>query len=194
MTARFSLVVAVLLPLFATAGASEVLADAYKVDKTHSFITFRIKHFGASYCYGRFNQVKGSFDFDPADLETLSMEVEAKTKSLDTNDSKRDKHLKSPDFFNAKEFPKMTFKSTSVKRIEGNLFVMTGDLTLLGTTKSITVQLEYVGSGKGMGDSYLTGFLTTFKIKRSDFGMDFMVGKALSDEVEITVAIEGARQ
>ncbi len=194
MTARFSLVVTALLPIFAAAGASEVLADAYKVDKTHSSITFRIKHFRASYCYGRFNQVKGSFDFDPAAPESMSLEIEAKAKSLDTNDSKRDKHLKSPDFFNAKEFPKMTFKSTSVKKLEDKLFEMTGDMTLLGTTKSITVQLEHVGSGKGMGDSYLTGFVTTFKIKRSDFGMDFMVGKALSDEVEVTVAIEGARQ
>ena len=177
-------------PLGAGARLSAV---EYQVDTVHSSVIFRVKHVGVSYFYGRFNEIKGSFAFDEADPTSLVLDLEIKTESIDTNDKKRDTHLKGPDFFHAKQYKTITFKSTKAEPGEDNTYRVTGDFTLHGVTKSITVDIVHVGSGSGRRGRLLAGFETSFTIKRSDFGMDYMLG-GLGDDIRITVSLEGFRQ
>jgi polyisoprenoid-binding protein YceI len=173
--------------------ASPVRAENYKVDPVHSSIVFRSKHFNLGYIHGRFNEFSGSFRLDDKNVSESSIEMEVKAGSIDTNNAKRDGHLKSPDFFNVKQFPTITFKSSKFKKIDDQNFEVTGDLTLHGETKPVTVKLEKVGSGKDPMGGVRTGLETTFTIKRSDFGMKFML-EGIGDEVRITVAVEGVRE
>ncbi len=170
-----------------------VAAETYDIDKSHSFLLFRVKHLAVSYAHGRFNDFSGTFVVDDADPKKSTVEIEVKTESVDTGDAKRDQHLRSPDFFNAKQFRTMTFKSTSVKPAGGDKYEVTGDLALKGVTKPITVTLERVGSGKDPWGGYRTGFEGRFTLKRSDFGVDYMPD-LLGDEIVVTVAIEGVRK
>ncbi|HET6202607.1 MAG TPA: YceI family protein [Planctomycetota bacterium] len=166
----------------------------YEIDGVHSSVLFRIKHFDASFVYGRFNEVSGTLVYDEASPAASSVEVTIKADSVDTHNAGRDKHLKSPDFFNAEEFPVLSFKSKSVKGSgKGGGLEVTGDLTIHGVTKPVTVKGVHTGTGKGMKGEERAGFETTFTIKRSDFGMRFMA-EALGDEVQITVALEGVKK
>lgn len=191
----FVLGAGVLLGLTPLVGRSTTTAGAetYKVDAVHSTALFRVKHLGVSYFYGRFNKMSGTFTYDKADPSKCAFEIKIKARSIDTNSNSRDKHLKSPDFFNVREFPDITFQSTIVTSTEKNQYEVTGDLTLHGVTKAITVPLEHIGSGSGMRGGRVAGFEGTFTIKRSDFGMNFMLDK-LGDEVRITISFEGARE
>ncbi|MDZ4859279.1 MAG: YceI family protein [Candidatus Hydrogenedentes bacterium] len=168
-------------------------ADVYEVDPVHSAFLYRVKHLGASYSYGRFNEASGSFTIDAADPAKNSIEIEVKTASIDTANKARDKHLSGPDFFNATEFPTMTFKSTSFKKKEGETYEVTGDLTILGVTKSVTLDAEFVGVGKGQKGQQLAGWDATLVIDRTDFGMAFMPD-AIGAEVTIRIGIEGAKK
>jgi polyisoprenoid-binding protein YceI len=168
-------------------------ADPFKVDPVHSTVIFRVKHFGVGYIYGRFDQVSGTFAFDDNNPADSSLAMEVKTDSVDTNNPGRDKHLKGPDFFNVKEFPTISFKSKEVKKIDDQNYEVTGDLTLLSTTNPVTIKVERVGTAKGQRGGLRSGIEATFTIKRSDFGMKFMVGP-VSDEVRVTVATEGVQQ
>jgi polyisoprenoid-binding protein YceI len=127
--------------------AANASADEYQVDNKHSTVIFRVKHLGVSYFYGRFNQIEGRITFDEADPTSFVLDVEIKVESIDTNDQRRDEHLKGPDFFNAKQYKTITFKSTKVKQGKDKKYRVTGDLTLHGVTKSITVDVVHVGSG-----------------------------------------------
>lgn len=168
--------------------------ETYKVDPVHTTAIFRIKHLGVTYFYGRFNETTGSFTLNTENPCEMSFDVQIKTASVDTNSVNRNNHLKSPDFFNAKQFPTISFKSKSVQSSGENMYSVAGDLTLHGVTKPITVQMEFVGQGdKGPRSGYRAGFDVTFTIKRSDFGMNYMQGM-LGDEVTIMVGLEGVRQ
>jgi len=172
----------------AVASPASAQADAYTIDSVHSFITFKIKHLNASYAYGRINSPSGTFALE----EGGAIEVSAKTEDIDTGNGKRDQHLKGPDFFSAKEFPTLSFKSTSIKKA-GDGFAVTGDLTAKGVTKPITVTLQKVGEGQGRGGVKLMGIEGTFTIKRSDFGISYMP-EGLGDEVTLMIALEGGRK
>jgi polyisoprenoid-binding protein YceI len=166
---------------------------AFQIDAVHSSVNFRVKHLGVSYNYGRFNSISGTVNFDEKAPEKSSIEVEIKSESVDTNNPGRDKHLKSPDFFNAKQFPTITFKSTSVKKTADRMLEVTGDLTLHGVTKSIKANAEMVGSAKDpRGGGLRTGFDAMFKVKRSDFDMKFMLD-GIGDEVDIHMGLEAVR-
>ena len=168
--------------------------ETYKVDPVHTTAIFRVKHLGVTYFYGRFNETTGTFTLNTEDPSEMLFDVQIKTESVDTNATGRNNHLKSPDFFNAKQFPTISFKSESVQSRGENLYTVAGNLTLHGVTKPITVQMEFVGQGdKGPRFGYRAGFDATFTIKRSDYGMNFMQGM-LGDEVRIMVGLEGARQ
>ena len=170
-------------------------ADAYELDTAHSMIIFRAKHAGVSYNYGRFNEFSGKLTIDETDISKSTIEFEVKTASVDTANEKRDQHLRSPDFFSAKQFPVITFKSTKVNMKEGaeNMLEVTGDLELLGVKKSITVDVEITGKGKGRQGESLIGFESSFTIKRSEFGMTYGAG-AVSDDIRLTVSIEAAKK
>jgi polyisoprenoid-binding protein YceI len=181
-----ALVVAILPALAAS-------AETFQVDPVHSSVNYRIKHMNLSYSYGRFNAIAGTFDLDPADPAKGVFDFTVKTDTIDTGVAKRDGHLKSPDFFNARQFPTITFKSKSVASAGENTYDVTGDLTLHGVTKSVTLKVEQTGKGPGMGGRGAVGLLTSFTIKRSDFGMKNMIGP-VGDDVRVEVAIEGNRR
>jgi polyisoprenoid-binding protein YceI len=172
--------------------ASSASADDLKVDPMHSFVVFSVHHLGAGYVYGTFAGPSGQITYDPANPEASSFDVQVDVDSLDTRNKNRDKDLKGPDFFNVKQFPNMTFKSTSVKKSGDTTMDVTGDLTLKGVTKSITVSMEMTGSGNAMGHQH-TGFQTTFTIKRSDFGVSADPPPVIGDEVRIIVALEAIK-
>lgn len=169
-------------------------ADKYEIDTAHSMIIFRAKHAGVSYNYGRFNEFTGKLKIDE-DVSKSEVEFEVKAKSIDTGNEKRDQHLRSSDFFSAKQFPVITFKSSKVKAKEGeeDVLEVTGDLELHGVKKSITVDVEITGRGQGQKGESLIGFESTFTIKRSEFGMTFMVGP-VSDDIRLTVSIEAVHK
>ncbi len=165
-------------------------ADTYEIDTAHSMILFRAKHNGISYNYGRFNEFTGKITMD-ADVSKSTVAFEVKTASVDTANKKRDQHLRSSDFFSAKQFPVITFKSTkvSMKEAEEDILEVTGDFELLGVKKSITVDVKITGRGKGRGGESLIGFESVFTVKRSDFGMTYGAG-TVSDDIRLTVSIE----
>lgn len=169
-------------------------ADTYEIDAAHSMIIFRAKHNGVSYNYGRFNEFTGKIAMD-ADVSNNTVEFEVKAASIDTGNEKRDQHLRSSDFFSAKQFPVITFKSTKVSAKEGkeDVLEVTGDLELHGVKKSVTVDVEITGRGQGRQGESLIGFESTFTIQRSEFGMTYGMG-SVSDDIRITVSIEAAQK
>ena len=166
-------------------------ADTYEIDTAHSMILFRAKHMGITYNYGRFNEFTGKLMIDETDISKSMVEFEVKTASVDTANEKRDQHLRSSDFFSAKQFPVITFKSTKVSMKDGkeDMLEITGDLELLGVKKSITVDVEITGKAKGRQGEPLIGFESIFTIKRSEFGMTYGAG-AVSDDIRLIVTIE----
>ena len=166
-------------------------ANTYEIDTAHSMILFRAKHNGVSYNYGRFNEFTGELMIDETDISKSAVEFEVKTASVDTANEKRDQHLRSSDFFSAKQFPVITFKSTKVSMKEGkeDTLEITGDLELLGVKKSITVDVEITGKAKRRQGESLMGFESVFMIKRSEFGMTFGAG-VVSDDIRLIVTIE----
>jgi polyisoprenoid-binding protein YceI len=168
-------------------------ADPYKIDPVHSTVLFKISHLRAGKVYGRFDKFSGTFNLDPADPSKDRVEVELLTDSLDSNSQGRDKDVKGPDFLNTAQFPKATFKSTSVKKVDDNHLEVTGDLTLKSVTKPITLNVEILGNGKGMKGETRQGLEATTTLNRSDFDIKYML-PALGDEVSLTLAIEGIKE
>ena len=178
-----------------SAGSSAQAAESFKVDSVHSTVFFRVKHMGVSYSYGRFNEVTGSFSIDEADAAKSSFNIEIKTSSLDSGAANRDRHLKGSDFFDVKQFPVATFKSDSVKKLGTDRYEVSGQFTLHGVTRPLKAEVRHIGTGKGQRGGMISGFESTFTIKRSEFDMNFMIGPdKLSDEVRITISIEGGHQ
>lgn len=165
--------------------------ESFQIDPVHSKALFRVHHLGAGMFYGRFNDVSGTINFDSSGDVGPDFDVVVDVNSVDTGNEKLDGHLKSPDFFNAKEHPKLTFKSKSSKKVKDKTYEVTGDLTINGVTKPLTAQVEWMGtSEKGMGKR--CGFETIFQVKRSDFGMKYMLDNGgLGDDVRIIVSLEG---
>lgn len=166
----------------------------YTYDPAHTQVMFSVSHLGFSYSHGRFNKFSGQFMMDEQKPEGSSAEIAIDTGSIDMNSDAWDKHLKSADFFNVEKFPKMAFKSTKIVKTGEKTAEMTGDFTLLGVTKPVTmyVTLNKIGEHP-MNKNKMAGFSLTGKIKRSDFGMNYglpMVG----DDVAINVQVEGIRQ
>ena len=168
-------------------------AETYKVDAVHSSVVFRVKHLGVSYFFGVFDKVDGSFTLDPADPAKGQFQIEIQAGSVDTRNPQRDQHIKSNAFLNAQQFPKITFKSTSVSSAGKDAYEVKGDLTLHGVTKPVTVKVQQTGTGKGMRPgSTLAGVYADVTIKRSDFGMKQMI-PMISDDITLMVGLEGGR-
>jgi polyisoprenoid-binding protein YceI len=170
-------------------------ADNYGIDPGHAAAIFRINHQGFSYTYGRFNKISGVFTIDKDDAGKGSISVEIQAESIDTDLDKRDQHLRGPDFLNSKQFPTLTFKSKAIKKAGDNKLSVTGNFTLHGVTKSITIDVDKVGEGLNGRGEYRAGFETTFKIKRSDYGMTYGIkkGGGIGDEVTIILSFEGVK-
>ena len=168
-------------------------AEKFEIDPVHSTIGFKVKHL-FSYVSGRFNDVQGTITGDAAKPEESSVEVKIATKSVNTANEKRDTHLRSPDFFDAEKFPEMTFKSKKVTRTGEETADVTGDFTLHGVTKEVTLKVKFLGKGKGMTGGLQTGWEAKTTIKRSDYGLTWsklIEGvSVVGDEVEIELLID----
>jgi polyisoprenoid-binding protein YceI len=187
---RTGLVVCILSALSSAAVAQET--EAYTVDPSHAGISFKISHLGLSWVQGRFNELSGQFTLDRQNPANCSFELEAKTDSVDTNNRKRDEHLRSPDFFNSKQFPGVSFKSTSIRPAQDG-YEVTGDLTLHGVTRPVTVHLSGGKTAEFPKGVHRTGFSGELSIKRSDFGIDKYVG-AVADAVHLEMSFEGTKK
>jgi len=177
-------VAAVLLSPFATVQARDYAID---IEGAHAFVQFRVKHLGISWLYGRFNKFDGEFSYDPADDSKNSVEVVVDVASIDSNHAERDKHLRSADFLNVKKFPEAKFVSKTFTSTEGNKAKLVGDLTLMGVTKEVTLDVVKTGEGKDPWGGYRSGFEGTAVINAQDFGMP---APWLTD-VEMTWTVEG---
>jgi polyisoprenoid-binding protein YceI len=183
---------------FLLAAALPALAgDTYKIDATHSEIGFKVRHF-LSKTPGRFAKFQGTIQIDDKDLAKSSVEVSIDVASISTDNENRDKHLKSPDFFDAEKFPVITFKSTSVKEMAKGQLEVTGDFTMRGVTRKITFPITNLGtqaSPMGVRAGFVDG---TLRINRKDFGVIWNKvldngGTMLSDEVDITLNVEAVK-
>jgi polyisoprenoid-binding protein YceI len=157
---------------------------AFTVDPVHTNVIFRIKHLGTSDFYGRFNKTTGTFTLG----DTLSADITVDAASVDTNNAKRDDHVRGPDFLNAAEFGKITFSAKGLAK-SGNGYKGKGELTLHGVTKPVEVEIA-AATGKGMQGGEIAGLTTTFTIKRSDFGVKGLVGP-VGDDVTLMIGVEG---
>ncbi|CUU23641.1 YceI family protein [Duffyella gerundensis] len=174
--------------------SAAALAADYKIDKEgqHAFVNFRIQHLGYSWLYGTFKDFDGSFTFDEKNPSADKVNVTINTNSLDTNHAERDKHLRSADFLNAGKFPQATFVSTSVKK-DGDELDITGNLTLNGVTKPVTLEAKMLGEGKDPWGGYRAGFEAEGEIVLKDFNIKKDLGPA-SQKVQLIISVEGVRQ
>ncbi|MFI5403439.1 MAG: YceI family protein [Planctomycetota bacterium] len=179
----------------ASPSASLPETETYAVDAVHSSVIFRINHAGVSNFYGRFNAIDGTFTVTEGGTGSVSITIPV--DSVDTANEKRDGHLKSPDFFNAEQFPDITFKSEALKNTGGSKYEAKGTLTMHGVSKEVTVALERIGT-KDLGEKFggtRTGFDGTVTFKRSDFGMKYGIDMGmLGDEIKLFLGIEGIRK
>jgi polyisoprenoid-binding protein YceI len=173
-----------------------VLADDYTIDTkgAHASINFAIKHLGYSVLTGRFDKFEGEFSYDPAKPEASSISVKIDTGSVNSNHAERDKHLRSKDFLNVEKFPTSTFVSKKFAvGPDKNSFVITGDFTLNGVTKSITINASKVGEGKDPWGGYRAGFEGSTELKLKDFNITTALGPA-SETVKLNLNVEGIKK
>ena len=173
-------------------------SGVYNFDKAHSFIGFKVRHMGLVEVPGFFRDFTGEVNFDSKDVSKSTVSFNALTTSVDTGVAGRDKHLRTADFFEVEKFPEMTFTSTKVEK-KGKGWSVTGDLTMKGVTKSVTIPFEIAGwlpagerSGMKMG---IAGETT---INRRDFGVNYGTNlpsgiAAISDEVKVVLQIEAGK-
>jgi polyisoprenoid-binding protein YceI len=167
------------------------VADSYTIDPAHTFPNFTINHLGFSTLHGRFDKSSGKITMDRA-KGTGSVEVVVEVASVSTGFPKRDEHLRSPDFFNATEFPEMVFKSTKVS-FEGKGAKVEGQLTMKGVTKPVTLDVTSINCGvHPFSKKQVCGFNATAKIHRSDFGVNYAL-PAVGDEVDLDIEVEAVK-
>ena len=167
-------------------------ADAYKIDPVHSEVGFKIWHI-LSKTPGRFTKFQGTIQLDEKNLSKSSVEVTIDVTSINTDNEGRDKHLRSADFFDVEKFLTITFKSVGVKDKGSRQVDITGDFTMHGITKRITIPATFIGSGPGMRPgTTVAGFEASLKLNRSDYGIKTYPG-VLGEEVEISINIEAGK-
>ena len=169
----------------------------FVLDPTHTYITFFVSHIGYSDMAGMFLESEGSFTYDEEAKELKQASITVKTDSVFSNHEKRDEHLRGSDFLNVREFPEMTFVATYAEKVTDTTGKVTGDLTQLGVTKPITLDVTFNKAGNyPFGDGhYALGFDATGSFKRSEFGMTYGVdGNIVGDEIKLVIGTEGIRQ
>lgn len=186
-----------LLVLGLVALAVPALAAQYEIDTAHSAITFKIRHLTISNVKGSFDDFAGTFTFDPAAPATASVEAVIQVASISTGDTKRDDHLRNPDFFDVEKFPTMTFKSTGLTMTSASEGTLKGDLTMHGVTRPVTLAVVFNGTIKDPWGNDKAGFSATGKLDRTEFGLSYgklMEGGGLmiGNDVEFTLDIQGA--
>lgn len=170
-------------------------AAVYQIDTqgAHAFVQFKISHLGFSWLYGRFNQFEGTFNWDKDKPAASSINMKVNTKSLDSNHAERDKHLRDKDFLNVSKFPEARFESTKIVPNGKDKATVTGNLTLFGVTKPITLDAVFIGEGKDPWGGYRAGFEARTTFKPGDFGMPGKSNIEKSD-LELVISVEGIRK
>ena len=177
------------------AAASPALAaETYSFDKAHTTVGFQVRHIVTN-VGGKFNDFTGTIQVDRAKPESSSVEFTIQAASINTNEPKRDEHLRSADFFDVATHPTVTFKSTSIKANGKDSWLVTGDLTMRGVTKQVTLPVTFLGEGKDPWGNKKMGFETAITVNRKDYGINWnkaldQGGVLVADEVKVQVSVE----
>lgn len=176
-------------------GVSGAQAADYVIDTAgaHASINFRISHLGYSWVIGRFDEFSGNFRFDAANPDASGVSVEIDTASVNSNHAKRDQHIRSDDFLDVDTYPTARFESTSVRTTGPERGEITGNLTLHGVTRPITIDAVFIGEGKDPWGGWRAGFSGTTSFRIADFGIDDRLGPA-SATVYMDLHVEGVRR
>lgn len=171
----------------------------YKIDAAHSEINFKVKHLMITNVTGSFTKFDATMESSVADFSDAKISFEADVNSINTNNEQRDGHLKSDDFFNAAEFPKLSFVSTSIQKKTENTFALNGDLTIRSITKPVTLNVEFGGNMTDPWGQEKAGFEITGSINRKDFDLKWSAtteagGIVVSDEVKLQLAVQMIKQ
>lgn len=171
----------------------------YKIDAAHSEINFKVKHLMITNVTGNFTQFDATMEASADDFSDASISFEADVNSINTNNEQRDGHLKSDDFFNAEQFPKLTFVSSGLQKKSDNEYALTGDLTIRNITKTVTLDVEFGGTMTDPWGQQKAGFEISGKINRKDFDLKWTAtteagGIVVSDEVKLQLAVQMIKQ
>jgi len=194
MTSRLSMSAAAVAGLAMIAVSSPALSESFAIDPNHSGVFFMVDHLGLARIVGRFRTLSGNLEFVVDKATAGKVEITIDPNSIDTNHAKRDEHLRSPDFFNAAEFPEISFRSTAIEINGERTGRVTGDFTMLGVTKPVTMDVVFnkMGPNPMVPDQIRAGFSARGTLKRSEWGMTFGL-EGISDEVTLVVEVEAAR-
>ena len=179
---------------------SQIMAQtskSWKVDNVHSSVKFSVEHMVISEVDGNFKNFEGTISNTKDDFTDANINFSVDVNSINTDNSMRDGHLKGEDFFNAEKFPKMTFKSTSFKKVSANKYILKGDMTIRNTTKSVTFDVKYGGTAKDPYGNTKAGFKATGKINRFDYGLKWNTlteagGAMVGKDINMTLNLEFA--
>lgn len=171
----------------------------WALDPTHSSVDFSIKHMMFSKVKGSFTSFDAVIEADPEDLTSAKIEFTIDLNSVFTNNTDRDNHLRSADFFDVENHPKITFVAKSIKKTDDNEYAVTGDFTLHGVTRTETFEVEFEGAGKDPWGNEKAGFSVKGALKRSDYGLTYNAaleagGFLIGDEVKVSLQIQAAKQ
>ncbi len=186
----------IFLFILVVAAAGPVGAAEYQIDASHSTIGFQVRHMAISKTNGNFDDYSGTFSFEAGKPDSWSCEAVIQAKSINTNNEKRDDHLRSDEFFDVANFPTLTFKSTAVEMENDSEGILKGNLTIHGVTKPVEMNLEVLGTVTDPWGNERAGFSAAVKINRKDYGLEYHSvmeagGLVVGDEVKITLEIEG---
>jgi polyisoprenoid-binding protein YceI len=172
---------------------------AWKIDSAHSRVAFSVRHMMISNAHGQFNKVNGTVEFDEGHPTRSTVDVQIEAASIDTRDEKRDGHLRSPDFFDAAQYPNLTFKSRRVEVTDDTHGKIYGDLTIKDVTREVVLNVEYSGQAKAPYGITSAGFTANTKINRKDWGLNWNMaletgGVLVGDTVNISIELEIMKQ
>ena len=187
-----------LLALSLSAATPALAADTYTVDKDHSQATFQVRHL-FSKTRGRFSDFGGTIRMDEKEIARSSVEFRIRSASIDTDNEKRDQHLRGADFFDVEKHPEIVFKSDKIRKVGKDRYQVSGTLSMRGVSKAIVLPVTFGGAGKDPWGNTKAGFATEITLNRKDFGMVWNAaldngGVVLGDEVWVTVELEALKQ
>lgn len=164
---------------------AELRAGAYTLDTEHAYLTFRVGHLGLSTIVGRFNAITGSLNFDPDNIEMMSLQGIIESSSIDINSEDLEEQLQDDAWFDTQTYPQITFTSASVVKGAEDALLITGELSMRGVTKELVLQARFNGGADNyLAGKYTLGFSANTQIKRSDFGMDAFAA-LVGDDIEV---------
>ena len=170
---------------------TELRSGQYTVDPDHASVLWKINHLGFSTFVGRFNDIEASLDFDPENFENSSIEVIINTAGLDINNPEFAEELRGSNWFDVENFPQAVYRTTSFVESNGNAFVFDGELTLLGVTAPVTLNVVFNGGGRNfLTRKYTLGFSGSAQFQRSDFGLSRFTSFGVGDDIELEIHIE----